>query len=81
MGTLCLKLRFKTGYFIISYWLKFHKNFLKSVNVLDLRLPYLISVDFWQYKVKVFINVQARNDYLEGVLLYTPTAKKIERYF
>ena len=30
-----------------------HQIICYIVNVQDLRLPYVVSIDFWQYKVKV----------------------------
>ena len=30
-----------------------HIKLLYLINVQDLRLPYVVSIDFWQYKVEV----------------------------
>ena len=31
----------------------FKRLVLKCVNVNDLHLPYVVSIDFWQYKIEV----------------------------
>jgi len=40
--------------YIIYLFYAFIKKFInKIINVQDLRLPYVVSFDFWQYKVEV----------------------------
>jgi len=41
--------------------MNFHYTEMKSsyrINVQDLNLPYVVSIDFWQNKVEVEVNLQ-----------------------
>ena len=41
---------------VISFSLSAIKILIDLTNSLTLRLPYVVSIDFWQYKVEVEVN-------------------------